>query len=132
MSRVALLADGSYSKDGSTTLRQIKSVCTSVSERACVKSGHMVSFTIFLKKNFNARNILLHPFLGNMFNTIFLNGAGIMELFGKLFLFFYLIHRENKLLPAVYFDLNVLQYKIGSHPLGLIHKLVTGPLIEIF
>lgn len=88
MSRVALSADGSYPKGDSTTLRQIKSVCTSVSERACVKSGHMVSFTIFLKKNFNARNIPLHPFLGNMFNTIFLNGAGTMELFGKLFFIF--------------------------------------------
>ena len=56
-----------------------------------------------------------------------------MELFSKLFLFFYLIHKKKQtLLPAVYFDLNVLQYKIGSHPLGLIHKLVTGPLFEIF
>ena len=55
-----------------------------------------------------------------------------MELFSKLFLFFYLIHKKKKLLPAVYFDLNVLQYKIDSHPLGLIHKLVTGPLFEIF
>ena len=88
----------------------------------------MVSFATFLKENFNAKDIPLYPFLGNRFNVIFLNGAGIYELFSKLMSFFNLIDKENKLLTAVYYELNVLQYKIGSSALGLIHKLVTGPL----
>ena len=42
--------------------------------------------------------------------------------------FFDLIDKGNKLRTAIYYDLNVLQYKIGFRALLLIHKLVTGPL----
>ena len=128
VSKVGSLAHGRYSKGDSGTLRlSEKSVCKSVSERGCEKSGCMVSFATFLKENFNAKDIPLYPFLGNRFNIIFLNGAGVFELFSKLMSFFDLIDKENKLL-TVYCDLNVLQYKIGSRALGLIHKLVTRPL----
>ena len=51
--------------------------------------------------------------MGNGFNIIFLNGA-VVELFSKLMSFCDVIDKENKLLTAVYSDLNVLQYKIGE------------------
>ena len=132
VSKVRSLTHGGYSKGDSGTLRLIKSVCKSVSERGCEKSGRMVSFATFLKENFNAKDIPLYPFLGNRFNIIFLNGAGVFELFSKIMSFFDLIDKENKLLTAVYYDFNVLQYKIGSRALRLIHKLVTGPLWRKF
>lgn len=51
------------------------------------------------------------------------------ELYDKLVEFFGKIDKKkNKLLTAVQWDLSVVQYKIGFRCLGLIHKLVTGPL----
>ena len=57
--------------------------------------------------------IPLYALLGNGFNIILLNGA-VVELFSKLMSFYDVIDKENKLLTAVYSDLNVLQYKIGE------------------
>ena len=66
--------------------------------------------------------------MGNRFNIIFLNGAGVFALYNKLLSFFDQLTKENKLLTAVFHDLHYLPHQVGCRCLGLIHKLVTGPL----
>ena len=41
------------------------------------------------------------------------------------------IELDNRLLVAVYWDLKVLAFRVGCRVLGLIEKLVTGPLWRI-
>ncbi|XP_066920601.1 putative leucine-rich repeat-containing protein DDB_G0290503 [Clytia hemisphaerica] len=125
--KVGSLAHGGYSNGESGCLRTIRTVCKSVQERGCDKSGRMVHFATFLKSEYNITEIPLYPFLGNRFNILFLNAAGVFQLYSLLQAFFSECYDENRLLTAVYHDLNVLAYKVGCRALGLIHKKVTGP-----
>ena len=120
--KIGSLNHGGYSKGQPGTLRLIRTICKSVSERGCEKSGRMVTFATYLKDKFQMSEIPLYPFLGNRFNIIFLNGGGFYQLYDKLLDFFDKIEKDNKLLTAV------KQYRIDCRCLGLIHKLVTGPL----
>ena len=53
----------------------------------------------------------------------FLNGVGVF------YLYIYLIEfLDNKLMSATFYDLHVLAYKVACQALGLIDKLVAGPL----
>ena len=76
-------------------------------------------------------SVPLKLFLGNRFNILFVNELGVYCLYDKLLDFFRRIERNNKLLDAVYWDLEVLAYRAGCRALGLIEKLVTGPLWKI-
>ena len=126
--KVGSVANGGYSNGESGTTRLIRTVCKSVQERGCEKSGRMVQFSTFLKDKHGIDDIPLYPFLGNRFNILFLNGAGVFHLFPYLTEFFSSLNDENRLLTAVNHDLQVLAYKIGCKALGLIHKKITGPL----
>ena len=72
VSKLRSLAHGGYSVGDSGTLRLVKSVCKSVSERGCEKSGRMVHFATFLKEKYDLNGIPLYPFLGYRFNIILL------------------------------------------------------------
>ena len=67
--------------------------------------------------------ISLHSFFGNRFNILFLNGAGVYFLYEKFISFMSLVEKD-----AVHHDLQVIPYRVGCRALGLIHKLITGPL----
>ena len=108
-----------------------KNFCKSVQERGCEKSGKIVCFSTYLKDEFGITSIPLFPFLGNRFNILFVNAAGVYFLCDQLIDFFRRIERNNKLLDALYWDLEVLSFKIGCRALGLIEKLITGPLWKI-
>ena len=58
--KVGSLNHGSYSKGESGTLCLICTVCKSVSERGCKKSGRKVTFATFLKENYNMFEIPLY------------------------------------------------------------------------
>ena len=73
----------------------------------------------------------LFPFLENRFNILFLNGAGTFYLYEKLVDFFKKINLDNKLSSSVHWDLGVIAYRVGCWALGLIEKLVSGPLWKI-
>ena len=73
-------------------------------------------------------NLPLYPFLGNRFNILFLNGAGVLYLYSYLVEFLNNVSLDNKLMSSVFYKLEVLQYKVPGQALGLIDKLVTGPL----
>ena len=111
--------------------RLIRTVCKSVQQRRCEKSGKIVCFATYLKDEFGITSILLFPFLGNRINILFVNAAGVYFLYDQLIDFFQRIERNNKLLDAVYWDLEVLSFKIGCRALRLIEKLITGSLWKI-
>ena len=73
----------------------------------------------------------IYQFLGNHFNILFINAGGVYYLFDHLVHFFDNIKLEKRLLVAVHWDLKVLGYKVGCQALGLIEKLITGPLWRI-
>ena len=125
--KIGSLAHGGYSNGESGTTRLIRTVCKSVQEKGCEKSGRMFSFITHMKE-LGVNQIPLYPFLGNRFNILFLNGAGVFSLYSFLLDFFIKVETENKLLGAVSNDLKVNAYKAGCKALGLIDKLVTGPL----
>ena len=123
---------GRYSNGKSAMTRLIQIVCKSVQGRGCEKSGQMVSFASYVKDEFDIILIPLFPFLGNRFNILFLNGAGLYLPYDMLLDFFRKIElNEKKLLEAVRWDLNVFAYRVGWTALGLIEKLITGPLWKI-
>ena len=125
---VGSLNNGSYINGGSGQLRLIRTVCKLVEERSCEKPGKMVTFATFLKETHQIINLPLHPFLGNRFNILFLYRAGVFYLFSYLEEFLNNVSLENKLISAVFHDLQVLPFKVACKALGLIEKLVSGPL----
>ena len=70
----------------------------------------------------------LYPFLGNQFNILFLNSAGVFCLYPFLVDFLNNLSLDNKLMSAVYHDLQVFHFRVAYQALGLIDKYVTGPL----
>ena len=126
--KVGSLAHGGYSKGESGVYRLIRTVCKSVQERGCEKSGRMVDFLTFLKTERGIDQVPLAPFLGNRFNILFYNAAGTYFLESDLKVFFDGVWKDNKLLSAVHQDLQVSSYMAACRALGMIDKLVTGPL----
>ena len=126
--KVGSLNHGSYSNGESGPLRLIRSVCKLVQERGCEKSGRMVSFSTFMKETNQMDTLPLYPFLGNRFNILFLNGARVFYLYPFLVDFLNNLALDNKLMSAVYHDLQVLHFRVACQALGLIDKYVTGPL----
>ena len=125
---VGTLSHGSYSNGESGPLRLIRTICKLVQERGCEKSGRMVAFSTFMKGSHNIINLPLYPFLGNPFNILFLNGAGAFYLYNYLIGFLDNVSLDNKLMSAAFYDLHFLAYMVACQALGLIDKLVTGPL----
>ena len=126
--KVGSITHGGYSNGESGVTRLTRTVCKSVQERRCAKYGKIVCFPTYLKDEFGITSIPLFPFLGNRLNILFVNAAGVYFLYDQLLDFFQRIEHNNKLLDAVYWYLEVLSFKIGCRALGLIEKLITGPL----
>ena len=102
--KVCSIAHGCYSNGESGVTRLIRTVGKSVQERGCEKSGKIVCFATYLKDEFGITSIPLFPFLGNRFNILFVNAAGVYFLYDQLIDFFQRIERNNKLLDAVYWE----------------------------
>ena len=66
--------------------------------------------------------------MGNWFDIPFLNGAGVFYWFSYLEEFLQNVSLENKLMSVVFHDLQVLHFQVACQALGLIDKLVSGPL----
>ena len=74
-SKVGSLANVGYSKGQSGVYHLITTVCKSIQERGCKKSGRMVDFATFLKTERALDHVPLAPFFGNRFNIFFYNAA---------------------------------------------------------
>ena len=74
--------------------------------------------------------IPLAGFVGNRFNILFYDAAGIYYLRSYMISFIETVHgnQANRLLQAVLADLKNPAYIAGCRALGLIDKLITGPL----
>ena len=106
----------------------IRTTCKAVQTHGCEKSGRISDFYTFLCEEVGFSNVPFIPFKGNRFNVLFYNGGILYFLYNHLKHFFESVKDENKLLKAVYSDLQIKSYLCGCKALGLINKFVTGPL----
>ena len=82
------MSDGGYSNGESGVTRLVRTVCKSVQERGSEKSGRFMSFSTYLKDEFEMASLSLKQFLGNRFHILFVNGLGVYCLYDKLLNFF--------------------------------------------
>ena len=112
-------------------IRLIRTACKAFQRRADEKSGCPVHFTTYLRRH-GIQKVPLANFRGNRFNIIFLNGARVFYLHKHILDFLSNCWGpQNKLLKAILEDASNELYIAGCRALGLIDKLVTGPLWRI-
>ena len=101
--KVGFLSHGGYSNCGSGVTRLVQTVCKSVQERGWKKSGRFMSFSTYLKDEFEMASAILKPYLENRLNNLFVSGLGVYCLY------------DNS----------------GCRALGLIEIVISGPLSKI-
>ena len=129
---VGATANGtSFSKSESGVVRLIRTTCKAMGRHGSEQSGVYQPFTTFLKSNDVTRNPLA-PFRGNRFNILFYD-AGVVFYLSPLIKKFLLEvwQTPNKLLRAVLADVQVPEFLAGCKALGLVNKIITGPLWRI-
>jgi len=129
---VGSLAHGRYSKGESGTYRLIRTLCKSVQTRGCEKSGRISDFESFIVNDVGLKSVPFIPFKGNRFNILFYNGGVTYYLRDHCKRFFENVKDDNKLLKALFHDLQIPSFLSGCRALGLINKFVTGPLWRLF
>ena len=127
----AAAAIGGYTKSESGIVRLIWTTCKAMGRHESEQSGVYQPFTTFLKANNISRNPLA-PFRGNRFN-ILLYDAGVIYLLSSLIKKFLIEvwQTPNKLLRTVLVDVQVPEFIAGCKALGLVNKLITGPLWRV-
>ena len=127
----AAAAIGGYTKSESGIVRLIWTTCKAMGRHESEQSGVYQPFTTFLKANNISRNPLA-PFRGNRFN-ILLYDAGVIYLSSSLIKKFLIEvwQTPNKLLRTVLVDVQVPEFIAGCKALGLVNKLITGPLWRV-
>lgn len=113
----------------SGTQRLIRTACKAFHARGSQQAGCSHHFRAFLR-NRGIVKMPLAAFQGNRFNILFYDGAGVYFLREHMTQYLTTAHGSalNLLLQAVLADLKVPQYLAGCRALGIIDKLVTGPL----
>ena len=119
------------SKTESGIVRLVRTTCKAMCRHGSEQSGVYQPFTTFLKSQGIAKN-LLAPFKGNRFNILFYD-AGVVFYLSSLITTFLtdVWQTPNKLLKAVLADVRVPEFLAGCKALGLINKIVTGPLWRV-
>jgi hypothetical protein len=118
-----------YAKAGEAgTTRLVRTTCKAVQERGCEKSGKPLMFRDYLQQEGQVKNVPLAPFKGNRFNILFHNSAGLFYLLQDISIFADRHHKDNLLFASLNADLRVTTFQAGARALGLVSKLVTGPL----
>ena len=125
------IAPSFCSSTESGTVRLIRTVCNAVQKHGSQRAGAYIYFDQFLKGR-GIETIPLATFRGNRFNIVFYDSAGVHYLLPYLIDFFQSFGGNNPLLKSVKADLNEPLFHAGCKALGLINKLVTGPLWRIF
>ena len=112
------------------TIRLIRTVCNAVQKHGSQRAGVYPIFTQYLRTK-GVDYLPLATFRGNRFNIVFHDAAGVFFLRDHLASFFEEYGAENSLLKAVAADLAEPVYLAGCKALGLINKLLTGPLWRV-
>ena len=113
----------------SGTQRLVRTACKAFHHRGSQQCGSSTMFRTYLRKQ-GIHKIPLAQFVGNRFNILFYDAAGVYYLQSHMVNFIKSVHggQANRLLQAVLADLSVPAYIAGCRALGLIDKIVTGPL----
>ena len=120
----------SDSPQGSSgTQRLVRTACKAFHHRGSQQCGSSLLFRTYLRKAGISKIPLAH-FVGNCFNILFYDAAGVFYLRSHMQNFIECVHEReaNRLLKAVVSDLKNPLYIAGCRALGLIDKVVTGPL----
>ena len=115
----------------SGVVRLITITCKAMGRHGSEQSGVYQLFTTFLKSN-NIKHNPLSPFKGNRFNILFYD-AGVVFYLSSLIKKFLLDvwQTPKRLLKAVLDDIQIPEYLAGCKALGLVNKLITGPLWRV-
>lgn len=112
-------------------IRLIRTACKALSKHGCEQSGVYQPFTAFLKSNGVSQNPLA-SFRGNRFNIVFYDAGALFYIAPLVQKFFKEVWQTpNQLLKAVSADLSVREYVAGCKALGIINKVITGPLWRV-
>ena len=111
----------------SGTQRLVRTACKALHKRGSEQAGCPVQFSTFLRGK-GITKVPLASFVGNRFNIIFYDAAGIYYLHSEILEFLEVHGTSNRLLCSVQAHLHVPEFVAGCKALGLIDKLVTGPL----
>ena len=113
----------------SGTQRLIRTSCKAFHHRGSEQCGCSAAFRMYLRKQ-EIYKVPLADFVGNRFNIIFYDAAGVYYLHQHMIKYIQNVHgrHANRLLQSVATDLNEPMYISGCRALGLIDKIVTGPL----
>ncbi|CAC5388732.1 unnamed protein product [Mytilus coruscus] len=120
---------GGYSIPGeSGTTRLVRTVCKAVQDRGCKIAGKPVQFRNSLQTQGQVKEVPLASFKGNRFNILFHNAAVVYYLLNDLLSFAEEHKTDNRLFTAVNADLCILSFQAGASSLGIVSKMVTGPM----
>ena len=115
-------------KSESGIVRLICTTCKAMCRQASEQSGVYQPFSTYLKSNGIDRNPLA-TFRGNRFNILFYDASVVFYLSDLIKKFFLEVWQTpNKLLRTVLTDVQVPEFLAGCKALGLVYKIITGPL----
>eukprot|EP00117_Sycon_ciliatum_P048351 scpid60247/ scgid34434/ len=118
--------EAAKSSEEAGAIRLIRTACKAFERHGSEKAGRMVDFATFCASR-GITALPLAAFRGNRFNILFFDAAGVHFL--KALMTEYCSFAEkNRLIEAVAKDLDDQRYLAGCRALGIIGKIVTGPL----
>ena len=118
-------------KSESGTVRLVRTACKALSKHGSEQCGVYQPFTSFLSSHGVSKNPLA-SFKGNRFNILFFDAGALFFIAPLVKQFFNDVWQTpNQLLRAVLSDIQVPEYLSGCKALGLINKIVTGPLWRV-
>lgn len=129
MWEISILSDQIAPQGSSGTQRLVRTACKAFHHRGSQQCGTSTLFRSYLKEQ-GIFKIPLAQFVGNHFNILFYDAAGIYYLRNHMIKFIESVHGRsaNQLLASVLKDLKNPALIAGSRALGLINKIITGPL----
>ena len=112
----------------SGTQRLVRTACKAFHHKESQQSGSSALFRTYLKQH-KFQKIPLDHFIGNRFNVLFYDAAGVYYLHSHMTTFIENIHRSqaNRLLLTVLADLKI-QFTWQDAELLLVDKMITGLL----
>lgn len=113
-------------KSESGTIRLVRTCCKTFERHGSEQAGRMVEFAEYCREN-GVSQLPLAKFKGNRFNILFYDAAGVYFLH-QLMASYCTLTERNKLVDAVAADLAKPHLLSGCRALGIIGKLLTGPL----
>ena len=113
------------------TVRLVRTACKALEAHCCEQSGSHTQFKAYLHGQ-GIDAIPLARFVGNRFNILFVNAGGVYYLRKHMELFYdKVLGTPNRLHIAVRADLANQLHIVGCRALGIIDKLITGPLWRV-